>query len=43
MVFVDMASKNRTVKAQSEALVNTILPNVAKAVYKAFVVTYVDV
>lgn len=43
MVWVDMISKNPKVKQDSQTLVNTVLPNVAKAVYKAMIVTYVDV
>lgn len=43
MVWVDMINKNPKVKQDSETLVNTVLPIVAKAVYKALIVCYVDV
>jgi hypothetical protein len=41
--FVDMASKDDTVRRESANLVNAVLPSVAKAVYRALVTVYVDV
>ena len=43
MAFVNMVSDDKKVKAESNSLVNLVLPNVAKAVYKGMLVVYVDV
>ena len=43
MGFVDMASENQTVKLESTRLVNQVLPLVAKAIYKAMIVVWVDI
>ena len=43
MAYVDMNSKDAKVKSESIRVVNTVLPNVAKAVYRAMMVMYVDV
>lgn len=43
MSFVDFESQNETVAYESRRLVNTVLPIVAKALFKAMVVIYIDV
>jgi hypothetical protein len=43
MNFVDFNNENDTVAYESRRLVNTVLPIVAKAVFKAMIVVYVDV
>ena len=43
MCFIDFSSKEGTVAADSKHMVNKVLPDVAKAIFKAMIVVYVDV
>ena len=42
LTYVDMNSKNETIKFESTRLVNSVLPEVAKAIYRAMIVVYAD-
>lgn len=43
MCFIDFTSKEGTVAADSKHMVNKVLPDVAKAIYRAMIVVYIDV